>query len=67
MSEGEPEGEAVIEYTFGDRDWLQWMPVVDTCRYHGRLHECPICGARLWTVLGYPNQHWKSHGAGEVL
>ena len=33
-------------YMFRDRDYLQYMPVVASDQFRGRLHECPICKAR---------------------
>lgn len=53
------------EYTFGDRDYLKFMPVQQTDQFKHRLHECPICGRKLWSVWGHASKHWQKHAPEE--
>lgn len=47
---------------FGEQDsYVKNMPVVATDRFSGRLHECPICGKRYWSVFGHARRHWQQH------
>jgi hypothetical protein len=50
------------EYTFGDRDYLKFMPVVATDQFKHRRHLCPICGWRGWSVWANADKHWQKHG-----
>ncbi len=52
-------------YTFGPRDYLLFMPCVATDRHRGRLHECPLCGDRVWSCWGHADTHWQGHGRGQ--
>jgi len=44
-------------------EYMKSMPVVDTDQHRGRLHQCPVCGARRWSVWGHARKHWEKCGA----
>jgi len=48
-------------YTFGEGDYVEFMPVVATDQSRGRLHQCSICGDRVWSCWGNADRHWQSH------
>lgn len=41
-------------------DYVEKMKVVDTDQHRGRLHECPICGVRVWSCYGHARKHWEN-------
>lgn len=41
--------------------YVKNMPVIDTDRSAGRLHECPICGKAYWSCFGHARRHWQKH------
>jgi hypothetical protein len=51
-----------VKRTHGSMDYLKFMPVVLRDQHRGRLHLCPVCGKKCWTVWGRANKHWMGHG-----
>lgn len=48
-------------FTFEIGDYREFMPVIITDQHRGRLHECPICGDRVWSCWANADNHWRSH------
>jgi hypothetical protein len=48
-------------YTFGPGDYREFMPVVASDQARGMLHECPICGERVWSRRANADKHWQGH------
>jgi hypothetical protein len=40
-------------------DYIENMTVVATDQFRGRLHECPVCGKRVWSTFGHARRHWE--------
>ncbi len=37
------------------------MPYINTDQFAGRCHECPICGAYVWSCWANARKHWEVH------
>ena len=44
-----------------ETNYLKAMRYVGTCRFRGRLHECPICHRLVWSTFGQARKHWEMH------
>lgn len=55
------------QYTFEKRDYIEFMPVITTDQFSHRLHLCPICGAKQWSVFAHADKHWQGHAQPEKI
>jgi len=53
-------------YTFKPRDYIKFMPFLATDKGAGRLHECPLCGKKVWSAWGHADKHWQSHSPNPI-
>lgn len=56
-----PEPDLTYIYSFGQGDYIRFMPYDKTDQFKGRRHICPICGRKVWSCWGHADLHWRKH------